>query len=475
MSRLPEQYRRLLLAGLALIALICFIAAVVTSPKAGREAPAESAAESSTAVPSSESEGSQQPATTTPAAFTEEASETEESSSEETSEESADEAETESGTAAAAAESKESAAGAGAVAAPAMAPAGAYSNPAGRMPSGHNTIYLCFTIGSELGYTGQLMDILASRGVKATFFITVHEYLTNRWKHDTPALAGRMAAEGHTIGCHGYTHVWPYQLSDQQLRDEVSASRALLNSVLGYDYPLTYYTPPYEYYYPRDVGVVQSMGMIYVSQTFAVSDRKNPTSAQAYATLCSGLADGQIYFLHPNGPNTGAMAQFLDYAISHGYQFVALGNKPVVPVPESEEPETTEEETEETAAVSTEEETEATAAVDESNQSESGKPSSQAPSATESAAPTVKPTTAPTQTQTESQSQSESASQTETETPSETEPESSEAPTQPPETEPPSSEATPTEASTTETPVTEPPAPEPPATEASTMETSAQP
>ena len=129
-----------------------------------------------------------------------------------------------------------------------MAPAGAYSNPAGRMPTGHNTIYLCFTIGSELGYPGQLMDILASRGVKATFFITVHEYLTNRWKHDTPALAGRMAAEGHTIGCHGYTHVWPYQLSDQQLRDEVSASRALLNSVLGYDYPLTYYTPPYEYY-----------------------------------------------------------------------------------------------------------------------------------------------------------------------------------------------------------------------------------
>jgi len=61
-----------------------------------------------------------------------------------------------------------------------------------------------------------LLDLLADRGVQATFFIVGEVIETH------PALVQRIANEGHEIGCHTYTHRPLWELTETQFDDEVS-------------------------------------------------------------------------------------------------------------------------------------------------------------------------------------------------------------------------------------------------------------
>ncbi|MCO6453648.1 MAG: polysaccharide deacetylase family protein [Caldilineales bacterium] len=61
-----------------------------------------------------------------------------------------------------------------------------------------------------------LLDLLADRGVTATFFVVgeiIDEY---------PALVKRIVAEGHEIGCHGYTHRPLWSLNETTFNAELS-------------------------------------------------------------------------------------------------------------------------------------------------------------------------------------------------------------------------------------------------------------
>jgi peptidoglycan/xylan/chitin deacetylase (PgdA/CDA1 family) len=71
-----------------------------------------------------------------------------------------------------------------------------------RMPhdSGAPTIYLTYDDGPNPTATPQLLDVLASHGVKATFFL-IERHLTD----ETAPIVQRMAEEGHRIGLHSHT------------------------------------------------------------------------------------------------------------------------------------------------------------------------------------------------------------------------------------------------------------------------------
>lgn len=66
---------------------------------------------------------------------------------------------------------------------------------------GEKTIYLTFDDGPSAN-TVRLLDILAEKGVKATFFVTGYRC------ENADEILARMAAEGHTIGLHTYSHVY---------------------------------------------------------------------------------------------------------------------------------------------------------------------------------------------------------------------------------------------------------------------------
>ena len=61
-------------------------------------------------------------------------------------------------------------------------------------------VALTFDDGPSGRFTRALLDGLAERNVKATFFLCGYRI------RQYPELAQRIAEEGHEIGCHGFSH-----------------------------------------------------------------------------------------------------------------------------------------------------------------------------------------------------------------------------------------------------------------------------
>ncbi len=83
------------------------------------------------------------------------------------------------------------------------------------------------------GNTGLLLDILAANSTRATFFFL--GWVAEREPH----LVRRVAAAGHEIACHGYSHRLVYEQTPAEFRAETLRSKALLEDqaqvpVLGY-------------------------------------------------------------------------------------------------------------------------------------------------------------------------------------------------------------------------------------------------
>ncbi len=84
------------------------------------------------------------------------------------------------------------------------------------------TVALTFDDGPSPRWTPQVLDILAARGIHATFFVL------GRYVDDHPELVRRIVAEGHAIGNHTDTHPDLDQLSrDAQAAQMDRASEAI--------------------------------------------------------------------------------------------------------------------------------------------------------------------------------------------------------------------------------------------------------
>ncbi len=75
--------------------------------------------------------------------------------------------------------------------------------------------------------TDRILDILAQRQVKATFFVV-------GWVADKcPALVKKIASSGHEVGCHSYWHRKIYDLTPEQFRADTLQAKDVLENILG--------------------------------------------------------------------------------------------------------------------------------------------------------------------------------------------------------------------------------------------------
>ncbi len=78
-----------------------------------------------------------------------------------------------------------------------------------------------------LSNTRAVLDLLARRGVRATFFVL------GLIAEAHPQLVREIHAAGHEIGTHGYSHQLLYHLGPQRFRDELRHSMRLLQDITG--------------------------------------------------------------------------------------------------------------------------------------------------------------------------------------------------------------------------------------------------
>lgn len=175
-------------------------------------------------------------------------------------------------------------------------------------------IALTFDDGPDRTTTTQLLDGLAQRGVRATFFV-VGEMVPG--KED---LIARMAAEGHQIGIHSYDHVRLTGLSTADFQAQVDRTGELLGELTGQERFCI--RPPYGMV---DAGVEKKAPSALILWSVDPEDWKYKDAARVASHVVSHAADGDIILLHDIYPTSvEAALDIVDVLHQRGFLFVTV-------------------------------------------------------------------------------------------------------------------------------------------------------
>lgn len=195
--------------------------------------------------------------------------------------------------------------------APVAARAGAV--PAAAMEE-EKLIALTFDDGPRRITTQRLLDGLAQRGVKATFFLIGSQIEGNE------DLLLRMEEEGHQIGVHTYDHVSLTGLNAADFDAQVGRTRALLEQVLGHGGFLL--RPPYGM---TDPMVKSRAGSPLILWSVDPEDWRDRDASRVRAQIVQNVRDGDIILLHDIFPESvDAALAAVDDLLSQGYYFCTV-------------------------------------------------------------------------------------------------------------------------------------------------------
>lgn len=187
-------------------------------------------------------------------------------------------------------------------------------------PADEKIIYLTFDEGYENGYTGQILDTLKEKNVKATFFIT-GPYLKKEKE-----LVKRMVDEGHEVGNHTVNHPSMPSLTDEEVEKEVlDLDRSFYEE---YGKSMKYLRPPMGEFSERTLSITRSLGYTNVFWSFAYRDWETDNQKgkdYAYNSVINALHPGEVMLLHAvSKDNADALGDIIDTAREMGYEFGEL-------------------------------------------------------------------------------------------------------------------------------------------------------
>jgi peptidoglycan/xylan/chitin deacetylase (PgdA/CDA1 family) len=137
--------------------------------------------------------------------------------------------------------------------------------------------------------TPALLDLLARRGVRATFF------LTGAAVERLPEVARAVAAAGHEIGSHGYSHQPLYLRRPAFIASEIERAQEAIGRVTGVVPAL--YRPAYGCRWFGLDAALGRRGLTAVLWTVMGRDWRRPAGRVA-ARLIRGASNGAIFCLH---------------------------------------------------------------------------------------------------------------------------------------------------------------------------------
>lgn len=162
----------------------------------------------------------------------------------------------------------------------------------GRLPrsAGTRAVALTFDDGPNPVTTPRVLDALASHDVRATFFLLGRH--VERW----PALARRIADEGHTLGNHGWHHRRLHRASPAFVRRDLSMGHAAIAAATGAAPRL--FRAPHGFRAPWVSAIASSLGERTVGWTLGVWDTEQPGAEAIVRRTIDGVRPRTIVLLH---------------------------------------------------------------------------------------------------------------------------------------------------------------------------------
>jgi peptidoglycan/xylan/chitin deacetylase (PgdA/CDA1 family) len=137
-------------------------------------------------------------------------------------------------------------------------------------PARAGELALTFDDGPNPKWTPRLLDVLGEHGVKATFFMLGGRAQTE------PELVRRIAAEGHLIGNHSWSHPNLALTAAGKVREELTRTSETLEQITGER--VKYFRPPFGARRPAVFRIARELGLRVVTWNAMTSDWSEPSA-----------------------------------------------------------------------------------------------------------------------------------------------------------------------------------------------------
>ncbi len=194
---------------------------------------------------------------------------------------------------------------------------GPSAGPVFEVPAARGMMSLAINVDWGEEYLPAMLGILASHGVRATFFPT------GRWAEKFPELVTRIHQAGHELGNHGYAHDHPTQLSEGQLAASLERTAAVLERVTGTRPRL--YAPPYGEWDERVVRHAAALGYRTILWTLDTIDWQRPPAEKILQRILPRARSGAIVLMHPTEPTVAALPALISGLQAAGFRLVPVG------------------------------------------------------------------------------------------------------------------------------------------------------
>ena len=201
--------------------------------------------------------------------------------------------------------------------------------PAGSLPPGTKLSYssapapgpfiaITFDDGPVVPNTPRLLDMLAARGIKATFFTVGTNVARN------PNIMRRIVAEGHEIANHTWNHPFLSRMTDAGVRSELQRSHDALTSITGTAPRM--YRPPYGAITARQKQWIMSeFGYPTILWSVDPQDWKTRSASLTRSRILAETRPGSIILVHDiHASSVDAMPGTLDGLLAKGFRFVTV-------------------------------------------------------------------------------------------------------------------------------------------------------
>lgn len=200
-----------------------------------------------------------------------------------------------------------------------------FGRPIRRLRTHDRAVALTFDDGPNPDATPVVLDALAARDVKATFFILGRH--AEQWPH----LVKRVADEGHSIGNHGYYHRKLHFKSPGYVRRDLELGTSAIERAAHVRPSL--FRAPHGFRSPWVSFIARSLGQRTVGWSLGVWDSDRPGVETIADRTVKGAKSGSILLLHdgdgydPSGDRmqtAHAIPLIVDRLLAQGYRFDLL-------------------------------------------------------------------------------------------------------------------------------------------------------
>ena len=174
-------------------------------------------------------------------------------------------------------------------------------------------VALTFDDGPSGDNTRALMELLAEKDVRATFFLCGYRIEL------FPELPEALRRAGHELGVHGYSHDCFDAMPPETLREELARTAALTGGTP------TLLRPPCGVWDERVRSAAREAGMSIVLWSVDPEDWRCQDPGEIFRRVCAGARDGSILLLHDLYPGTvTAAGRIIDRLRAEGYEFCTV-------------------------------------------------------------------------------------------------------------------------------------------------------